>query len=377
MFNDPPLHTRVRRLILGALSQRHIAGNGTRAGRAGRRAARRDGRASGRVDLIEDFAAAIPIEIIGNLLGVPRAERGPLRGLVAGDPGRAGAGADARARRRRQRRRARNARLSREVVDERRRRPGDPDTDVLTRLIQGESRRRAAHRERTAAPVHLPAQCRPRDDDQPDRQRAACAGAMAGGSERLVANLDDPSSSSRRSRNSFASKARTSSATGSRRRRPSVGGVTLPADSRITLCIGAANRDPAQFPDPDRLDLAREPNKHLAFAHGIHTCAGMNLARLEARVALSRFLARFPDYALDGEPTARRARALSRASCTCPAVSKGDRAARSSSSGAAPASSIFPSHLPCTCRRRARSMSRNFQYGLKIGRTEAQTHGCT
>jgi cytochrome P450 len=82
-----------------------------------------------------------------------------------------------------------------------------------------------------------------------------------------------------------------------------VGGVTLPPDSRITLCIGAANRDPAQFPDPDRLDLAREPNKHLAFAHGIHTCAGMNLARLEARVALSRFLARFPGYALDGEPT--------------------------------------------------------------------------
>jgi len=49
--------------------------------------------------------------------------------------------------------------------------------------------------------------------------------------------------------------------------------------------------------------LTRDPNRHLAFGSGIHACAGMNLARLEARVALSRFLARFPDYALDGAPT--------------------------------------------------------------------------
>jgi cytochrome P450 len=81
-----------------------------------------------------------------------------------------------------------------------------------------------------------------------------------------------------------------------------VGGVCLPADSRITICIGGANRDPAQFPDPDAMDIAREPNRQLAFGFGIHTCAGINLARLEGRVALGRFLARFPDYALAGAP---------------------------------------------------------------------------
>jgi len=81
-----------------------------------------------------------------------------------------------------------------------------------------------------------------------------------------------------------------------------VGGIGLPAQARVTMCIGAANRDPAQFPDPDRLDLARTPNRHIAFGFGIHTCAGLNLARLEGRVAISRFLARFPDYALDGAP---------------------------------------------------------------------------
>ena len=88
-----------------------------------------------------------------------------------------------------------------------------------------------------------------------------------------------------------------------------VGGFRLPPDSRITIGIGAANRDPAQFPEPDRLNIAREPNRHLAFAFGIHTCAGINLARLEARVALSRFLRRFPRYALTADPVRdRRAR---------------------------------------------------------------------
>jgi cytochrome P450 len=61
----------------------------------------------------------------------------------------------------------------------------------------------------------------------------------------------------------------------------------------VTLCIGAANRDPAQFPDPERFDIGRTPNRHLAFATGAHQCAGMALARLEGAIAISRFLARF------------------------------------------------------------------------------------
>jgi cytochrome P450 len=71
----------------------------------------------------------------------------------------------------------------------------------------------------------------------------------------------------------------------------------------VHLCIGAANRDPAQFADPDRLDIARTPNRHLAFASGPHQCVGLALARLEGRVAIARFLARFPAYRLDGRPT--------------------------------------------------------------------------
>src|SRR6201999_1644246 len=81
-----------------------------------------------------------------------------------------------------------------------------------------------------------------------------------------------------------------------------IGGVQMPAGTFVTLCIGAANRDPAQFPDPENLDIGRTPNRHLAFATGAHQCAGMALARLEGATAISRFVARFSHFAFDGEP---------------------------------------------------------------------------
>jgi cytochrome P450 len=81
-----------------------------------------------------------------------------------------------------------------------------------------------------------------------------------------------------------------------------VGGVDLPEGALITLCIGAANRDPALYSAPEVLDLRREGNKHLAFGIGPHQCAGLSLARLEGRIAIGRFLQRFPDYRLSGAP---------------------------------------------------------------------------
>jgi cytochrome P450 len=76
----------------------------------------------------------------------------------------------------------------------------------------------------------------------------------------------------------------------------------LPAGSFVTLGIGAANRDPAEFSDPERLDIARKPNNHLAFGQGAHACSGMNVARLEGRIAIGRLLARFPRIESDGAP---------------------------------------------------------------------------
>jgi cytochrome P450 len=81
-----------------------------------------------------------------------------------------------------------------------------------------------------------------------------------------------------------------------------LGGVDLPAGALVTLCIGAANRDPAQFDQPEQLNLRRSGGKHLAFGFGIHQCAGLSLARLEGRVAIGRFLQRFPSYQLTQTP---------------------------------------------------------------------------
>ena len=82
-----------------------------------------------------------------------------------------------------------------------------------------------------------------------------------------------------------------------------VGGVALPADGRITICIGGGQPRPgAVRRSPTRLDSGRDPNRHIAFGFGIHTCAGLNLARLEGRVAIVALPARFPDYPLDGAP---------------------------------------------------------------------------
>ena len=87
-----------------------------------------------------------------------------------------------------------------------------------------------------------------------------------------------------------------------------IDGVALPPRTSVTIGIGAANRDPEAFPDPDRLDIARAPNRHVAFGSGIHQCVGMGLARLEGRVAIARFLARFPNYRL-AAPALRQRRA--------------------------------------------------------------------
>jgi cytochrome P450 len=78
-----------------------------------------------------------------------------------------------------------------------------------------------------------------------------------------------------------------------------LGGRLIRAGERIIFFNGSANRDPAVFPDPDRFDITRSPNRHLAFGHGIHTCLGAMLARVEARIALGALLERLPDLKLE------------------------------------------------------------------------------
>jgi cytochrome P450 len=302
VFNDPPAHTRVRRLIMGALSPRAIAEMEpdliALVDRLLDRLAAK-GQEKGHVELIEDFASAIPIQVIGNLLDVPMAEREPLRDwslaiLGALEPV---IGPEVFAR-------GNNAvrdflAYLETLVERRRSKPGNPERDVLTKLIQGED-----NGERLTAKELL----------------HNCIFLLNAGHETttnligngLVALAGNPKEKTRLIENPALVKTaieeflryESSNQLGNRvtTEEVEIGGVQMPAGTFVTLCIGAANRDPAQFADPENLDIARTPNRHLAFATGPHQCAGMALARLEGAIAISRFLARFPGYELDDAP---------------------------------------------------------------------------
>jgi len=300
IFNDPPLHTRVRRAIVGAISQRHIAA--MEAGLVALVDDLLDAMANKRsVDLITDFAAAIPIGIIGNLLGIAKDERGPLRAwslAILGalepvlTPERATSG-----------NRAVSEMLAylKILVDERRVNLRDPDTDVLTRLIVGEG------------------------DDAPLTETQLlhqCIFLLNAGHETttnligntlhalavlpaqralLIALADDVDAMKTAVEECLRYESPVQLGNRISTHEVTIAGQNFPADTRISICIGGANRDPAQFPRPDDMDFSRDPNRQLAFGFGIHTCAGINLARLEGRVALSRFLKRFPRYELAGD----------------------------------------------------------------------------
>src|SRR6516164_7965020 len=298
VFNDPPAHTRVRRLIMGALSPRAIAEMEDDLIRLVDKLLGAI-EAKGKFELIADFAAAIPVEVIGNLLDVPHEEREPLRDwslaiLGALEPV-IGEAAFARGNKA-----IKDFLAYLEVLVERRRaKPGNPNQDVLTRLIQGEE-----NGERLSAKALL----------------HNCIFLLNAGHETttnligngLVALTQHAAEKQRLAEHPQMIKTaveeilryESSNQLGNRMTVEPVelGGLTLPPGTPVTLCIGAANRDPAQFPDPERLDVARAPNRHLAFATGAHQCAGMALARLEGAIAISRFLRRFPNYALSGKP---------------------------------------------------------------------------
>ncbi|MEP6942025.1 MAG: cytochrome P450 [Betaproteobacteria bacterium] len=300
IFNDPPLHTQVRRAIVGAISQRHIAA--MEAGLVALVDALLDAMAQKRtVDLITDFAAAIPIGIIGNLLGIAPEDRSPLRGwslaiLGALEPvltaERAANG-----------NRAVTEMLAylKLLVDDRRKRLRDPDTDVLTRLIVGEEQ---------GAPLtetQLLHQCIFLLNAGHETTTNLIGNTLhalarrAGDRARLLACADDVEKMKVAVEECLRFESPVQLGNRITTREVEIGGQRFPADTRISICIGGANRDPAQFPRPDEMDLSRDPNRQLAFGFGIHTCAGINLARLEGRVALSRFLKRFPRYELAGD----------------------------------------------------------------------------
>jgi len=84
-----------------------------------------------------------------------------------------------------------------------------------------------------------------------------------------------------------------------------VGGLPVERGQEVVILLGAANRDPDAFDDPGRFDISRNPNRHLAFSSGIHSCLGAGLARVEAQVAFTTIAHRFAQLELEGEPVRR------------------------------------------------------------------------
>lgn len=301
VFNDPPLHTRVRRLLAPAFTPRALKLLEDRfvllVGRMLDRAAK-----AGGMDVIADFASALPVEIIGDMLAVPHEHRHLLRDWSLAILG------------------ALEPVLTRERAESGNRAVTEFETYLEQHIAGWETRMESRAAEDAYGDV-LSALIRGENGDKltPAELVQNCIFLLNAGHEtttNLIGNgiaalLDWPDQKQRliadpgliRTAIEEFLRFESSNQLGNRRvvEQAEIGGVTFEPGTLVTLCIGAANRDPAQFPDPDRLDVGRTPNRHLAFGAGIHACAGMSLARLEGQIAIGQLLARFPHFRISGQ----------------------------------------------------------------------------
>lgn len=314
VFNDPPLHTRVRRAIGDALSVRVVgaleSAVETLVGRL------LDRLAWGvPVDLIADYAAAIPVEVISNLLAIPAGDRGALRDWslrilgaleVTADASILAAGQQAV--------RQFLAYLSELVKQRRSHLTGD---DIIARMLRAsvDGNSPGTGSEGTAAGAmslhELLHQCifLLNAGHETTTNLIGNGIVLLASQQTAIAELrSNPASIETvveevlrmESPNQLGNRTVTTDL--------SLGDVKIEAGTVLTLCIGAANRDPAVFSDPDRFEAGRTPNPHLAFGSGIHTCAGLAVARLEGRIGLLRLFQRFPGIEIVRAKRAARAR---------------------------------------------------------------------
>jgi cytochrome P450 len=318
VFNDPPLHTSVRKAIGDALAPRVIANMEQDLIVLVDRLIE-DLQGKSHFDLMDDFASVIPIEVIGNLLNIDHSDRAPLRAWSAAILGALEFGLDEH------RRHEGNAAVDefveflRTLINARRSTLGGDD--IITRLIRWESNEfklsekqiyhqcifllNAGHETTTnliGNAVHALLA-----DPAAHRQLCDNLDLIDLAVEEFL-RFDPPVQLGNRITTTDVE----------------FDNIPIAAGTTLTLCIGAANRDPEVFTAPDTLDISRIVNPQLAFAGGIHACAGMAVARLEARVALEKLLKNFPDLARDG-PGVRAQRARFRGFISLPMCLKNRR----------------------------------------------------
>lgn len=297
IFNDPPYHSVVRKLISGAFTPRKLAEfEPLIEGIVDRLLDRVED--LGELDLIDDFAKDLPTEIISFMLGIPEEYRARLRGyslaiLGALDPvvprDRLDAGNKAV---------EEFGEILGDLIDHRRRNPdGAHEGEVLEALIFGEHDGRrltqeeliqncifllnAGHETTTSFVGNSIGLLL--DNREQHRLLLDEPGLIASAIEEFL-RLESPLQIGNRLAGEDIA----------------LSGGVLPKGTYIHTSIAAANRDPAVFDRPDEMDITRRPNRHMSFITGIHVCLGATLARVEGRIALGRFVSRFPKLAANG-----------------------------------------------------------------------------
>jgi cytochrome P450 len=294
LFRDPPDHTRLRALVSRAFTPRVIEGmRGQIQALVDRLLDRVERR--GHMDVIADLAYPLPVTVICDMLGVPEGDHEQMRdwssdivrsldaiGIPSDDSiierGRVG--------------RRGIAEYFRELLPERRR---HPRADLLSSLIAAEEQGDRltegellatcvllfiAGHETTVNLIGNGLLALLRHPAELERLRAA-PGLLGSAVEELL-RFDSPVQRTARITNAEVE----------------VGGKTLPPGAFVVSAIGAANRDPRHFSDPDRLDIGRPENRHIAFGFGIHFCLGAPLARVEGQLALGALMRRMPKLRL-------------------------------------------------------------------------------
>jgi cytochrome P450 len=299
LFKDPPDHTRLRGLVNRAFTPRIVSAMRARIEEITNSLI--DGVLSrGEMDVIEDFAYPLPVTVIAEMLGIPEADRhefkrwsrqiAPILDPIISDEvffqvAEAGLAL---------------AVYFDEIVATRR---ANPEDDLITELIRAEDEG---------------------DRLTPEELRATLILLLVAGHETtmnligngLLALLRNPAEAARLRTDPSLAKTATDEllrydgsvhlTARTAIEDVEVGGRKIAKGEMTIVILGSANRDPAQFSDPDRLDIGRDPNRHLAFSAGGHFCVGATLARVEGQIAFETLVRRLPELKLaDTDPPYR------------------------------------------------------------------------